>query len=65
MSFLKISSSESSRNTQSELTEQPQQRCFLHLNPQTFCYEVDPFLQDDGGFFFEAVRDEDDVKHKV
>lgn len=29
--------------------------------------EVDPFLQDDddGGVFFEAVRDEDDVKHKV
>lgn len=27
--------------------------------------EVDPFLQGDGGVFFEAVRDEDDVKHKV
>lgn len=27
--------------------------------------EVDPFLQGDGGFFFEAVRDEDDVKHKI
>lgn len=27
--------------------------------------EVDPFLQDDGGFFFEAVRDEDDVKQNL